>query len=220
MDAGPWPESEPSSHARKTLTCYYYPRVMIKEYDIGGSGAVGLSMLSVSGEPPACKPSRQSGERVIDVSEWEGYLEGVKDALVFFGPPDDFNGHSPFAVFHSVSGKKLFEDSAYGGTVPSSSYRASRLQILSMPDAYVLRYLRVADADCNLHSEGAACWKKIEAELGLQSDMPACTGYDHIAELVGTDDVESVIAYPVEVTLSPRPTTRVLAGPARCWAAQ
>jgi hypothetical protein len=51
-------------------------------------------------------------------------------------------------------------------------------------------------------------------------DMPVCTGYEHIAELIGTDDVESVIAYPVEVSLFPRPTMKVVAGPAKCWASQ
>lgn len=137
---------------------------MIKEHDIGGSGAVGLSMLHHEGEPPPCKPAPQPGERVIDSSEWYGYFKA---------------------------------------------------------DGYTLRYLRVADAECNVHKQGSACWKKIEAALALKdADRPVCTGYDHIAELVGTDDVESVIAYPVEVSLFPRPTVEVLAGAAKCWAAQ
>jgi hypothetical protein len=221
VDAGPWPAYEPSSNLRRTLTCYYYAQVVIKEYDIGGSGAVGLSMLrSQNGESPECKPSRQRGERVIDSSEWYGYFKGVKDSLVFFDPPDDFNGDSSFAVFDSVSGKKIFDDSAYGEPVPEG-YRTSRLRITSTEDGYVLKYLRVSYADCNLHAEGRACWEKIKAQTGLKSDdIPACTGYDHIAELVGTDDVESEIAYPVEVTLSPEPTVRIVGSAVRCWPQQ
>lgn len=221
VDAGRWPEYEPSSDLRRTLTCYYYPQVVIKEYDIGGSGAVGLSMLrSRNGEPPECKPGRQRGERVIDSSEWYGYFKGVKDALVFFDPPDDFNGDSPFAVFDSVSGKKIFDDSAYGEPVPEG-YRTSRLQIVSTKDGYTLKYLRVSYADCNLRSEGRACWEKIKAQTGLKSDdIPVCTGYEHIAELVGTDDVESEIAYPVEVSLLPAPSVRIVGAAVKCWPQQ
>lgn len=209
VDGGPW-----AADIRQTLTCYYYSHVMIKEYDIGGSGAVGLSMLSSGAEQPACKPSRQPGERVIGPAEWEGYLKGVKETLVFFGPPDNFNGHSPFAVFDSVSGQKIFEDSEYGDV-------SSRLRVIATDDGYLLKYMRVADADCDLHLEGDACWQKIKAALSLKTDnMPACTGYDHIAELIGTDHVESVIAYPVEVKLLPQPTVEVVAGAAKCWAAQ
>jgi hypothetical protein len=50
--------------------------------------------------------------------------------------------------------------------------------------------------------------------------MPVCTGYDSIAKLIGTDHVESVIAYPVEVSLFPSPIIEIVAGAAKCWAAQ
>lgn len=220
VDLGPSPEYE-DPDIRSTLTCYYYPQLMIKQYDEGGSGAVGLSMLRRRGKLPECEPTRHRGERIIHGSEWSGYLKGVKGTLVFFDPADDFNGHSPFAVFDSVSGRKLFQDSAYGEYVSSLDYRTSRVQVISTEHGYLLKYTSVADADCDLHFEGSTCWERIKRKLGLKTDdMPVCTGYDHIAELVGTDHVESVISYPVEVTLFPRPTVKVVAGPSECWAAQ
>jgi hypothetical protein len=158
VDAGRWPENADSG-IRQTLTCYYYPQVMVKEYDVGGSGAVGLSMLRREGDAPSCEPSRQSGERVIDLSEWEGYLKGVKDTLVFFDPPDDFHGHSAFAIFDSVSGEKIFEDTAYGESVPSVSYLTSRPQVIATDGEYSLKYMRVADADSTCMRKGAPAGK-------------------------------------------------------------
>jgi hypothetical protein len=93
--------------------------------------------------------------------------------------------------------------------------------VIATEDGYLLKYLSVAYADCNLYAEGAACWEQIEAKLGLPSaEMPVCTSYEHIAELLGTDDVESEIAYPVEVRLSPRPTVKVVGGAIECWPQQ
>jgi hypothetical protein len=204
---------------RGEVRCYYYPHLMIKEYDSGGSGG-GLSILHSRGELPECKSTHQRGERVIDGSEWSGYLKGVKDTLVFFDPPDDFNGDSPFAVYDSVSGKQIFADSAYGEPTPEG-YRTGRLQVIATEHGYLLKYLRVAYADCDLHLEGSACWEEIEAKLDLPSGgMPICTGYDRIAELVGTDDVESEISYPVEVSLFPRPTIKAVGGAVECWPQQ
>jgi hypothetical protein len=220
VELGPSPFFE-DPDIRNTLSCYYYPHLVIKEYSERGFGAAWLSMLRHRGNPPACEPTRQRGERLIDESEWQGWFKGVRDTLVFFDPPDDFNGHSPFAVFDSVSGKKIFEDSAYGEHVSSPDYLTSRVRVIATADGYLLRYMRVADADCDLHLEGSPCWEEIKAQLSLKSeDMPVCTGYDYIAQLIGTDHVESVIAYPVEVSLFPRPTTKIVAGAAKCWAAQ
>ena len=93
--------------------------------------------------------------------------------------------------------------------------------MLSTVDGYTLRYMRAVDADCNLNLEGRNCWQRVQSEYSRQDkEMPACKGYDHIAELVGTDDVESVIAYAVEARLFPRPIVRVIAGAAECWASQ
>jgi hypothetical protein len=134
---------------------------------------------------------------------------------VFLDGSDTVNGGLPFAVYDSLNGKKIFEDSAYYEHAASSSH----LEMVSTSAGYLLKYLRVAETSCDLNSEGTACWNGIKAEYALRSDdMPLCTGYEHIAELLGTDQVESVIAYGVEVTLSPLPSIQSAVGPIRCWA--
>ena len=102
-----------------------------------------------------------------------GYFEGVKGDLVFFDASDSFNGGLPFAIYDASNGKELFEDSAYFDGASSSS----ALKVVSTGAGYALEYLRVASANCDLRSEGTACWNRIKAELSLQSDdPPLCTG--------------------------------------------
>ena len=174
-----------------------------------------MSILLNSGETPECKSSHEPGEKVVEYPEWEGYFAGVKGHLVFFEESDSVNGGLPFAVYDSLDQKKIFEDSVYF----EHALPAFHMEIVPTDAGYLLRYLRVAVTNCNLNSEGTACWRQIKAEYSLHSDdMPQCTGYDHIAELVGTDQVESVIAYPVEAKLSPLPLIQSVAGPVECWA--
>ena len=152
---------------------------------------------------------------MIGYPEGGAYFKGVKGNLVFFDGSDSVNGGWPFAVYDSSNGKKIFEDFVYYERASFSS----PVKVVSTSAGYLLKYLRVAVTNCNLNSEGADCWNGIKAEYALRSDvMPVCTGYDHIADLVGTDQVESVISYAVEVTLSPVPSIESVAGPVSCWA--
>ena len=220
VDLGPSPYFDDPA-IRSELRCYYYSQVMIKELNSAGPAADRLSMLDTRQGSPDCEPSHELEERVIESSEWQGWFKGVKDALVFFDAPDVFNRHSPFAVFDSTISEKIFEDIAYGEETSSSDYRTSRLQVIPADGGYLLRYMRVVDAGCNLNLEGHRCWERIAAEFSLpDNDLPVCTGYDFIGELVGTDDVESVVAYPVQTSLSDRPRMEPIAGSARCWPAQ
>ena len=214
LGASPYYPDGEDSHPT-ALSCYYFPDFMVKEHDLGGRGAEWLSILLNPHETPECKSSHEPGERVIEYPEWEGYFMGVKGNLVLFHGSDTVNGGLPFAVYDSSNGKKIFEDFVYYERAASSS----PVDVVSTSAGYLLTYTRVALMDCNLNSEGPACWNEINAEYALRSDdMPLCTGYDHIADLVGTDQVESVIAYAVEVTLSPLPSIQSVAGPIRCWA--
>ena len=82
-----------------------------------------------------------------------------------------------------------------------------------MSSGYTVRYMRVAYAGCDLHSAGSECWEKVKARLALKSDdVPVCDGYES-----RTGPVDSVIAYPVEVTLSPGPAMESVAGSVECW---
>jgi len=219
VDVGPSPQYE-DPEIRTTLTCYYYADVMVKEHYEGGAGAA-LSMVRVRGALPACEPTHQRGEEIIDDPKWIGYLKGVKDTLVFFEAYDDFNGDYPFAVFDLVSGEIIFTDSAYGEYVSSSGNHISRVKVIPKQDGYLLKYLRVRHTDCDLHLNGSACWKRVREEFGLMSnDVPVCTGYKRVYEIFEADHVESWIAYPVEVELFPRPIVTNVAGAVKCWPAQ
>jgi hypothetical protein len=60
---------------------------------------------------------------------------------------------------------------------------------------------------------GSACWSKFKEQLGLPlAPMPKCIGFE------GADpgDGESVIAYPVEASLFPKPSIKAIGNPVRC----
>jgi len=76
-----------------------------------------------------------------------------------------------------------------------------------------MTYLRVVEADCDLHFEKTACWEKVRKKLDLKdAPMPVCTSYESVS-----DRAVSAVAYPVEVSLFPQPVTKTIAGPVMCW---
>jgi hypothetical protein len=78
---------------------------------------------------------------------------------------------------------------------------------------FSLKYLRVVKAGCDLHTEKSSCWEAVRKKFELQAtQMPVCTEYNGFATRG-----ESAMAYPVEVTLFPKPLIRSIAGPVRCW---
>lgn len=212
VDLGPSPYTPDNPEIRNTLSCFYFPHLLIKEYDQGEVGAEWLSILHSGGKLPECKLSHVPGEQIV---KWDGYFMGVKGNLGFFEGGEVQFSALPFAVFDLTTGKKLFEDDAH----VSREAGPPVFRAFSTKAGVTVKYLRAYYTDCNLHSsEKEACWQKVKAKLGLKSDrMPVCTGYDTIAKLVGTDQVESWIAYPVEVTLSPHPAVKPVAGPSKCW---
>ena len=215
VDIAPSPRNY---NRRGVLVCYYYPHLLVKEHAQDQEIGAQLSMLRTRGELPACKLSREPGERKI---EGDDFLMGVKDKLVFVNTSDTFNGALGFGVLDSETGKQLFEDWVNARKMSGGQF--GRVQVFSTKAGYVLKYVSVAQADCDLHRDGTACWKKIKAKLHLKGDvMPACTGYEHIAEMekaFQTDHFESMVAYPLEVTLSPHPSVKPVAGPVECWPA-
>jgi hypothetical protein len=209
----------PGNHnTRGVLVCYYYPRLLIKEHAQDQMKGARLSMVRTEGEPPACRLSGEPGEREIGGDD---FLMGVKDDLVFFDTGDTFNGTLGFGVVDSASGKHLFEDWVRYRKTPGGA--SDLVRAFSTGAGYVLKYMSVTQAECDLHRDGNACWERIRAKLDLKGDAtPVCTGYEHIAEMAkafGTDYFESMVAYPVEVTLSPRPIVESVAGPIACWPA-
>jgi len=98
--------------ARNTLTCYWFPTVMVKEYDTSQKGAEWISFIRIAANAhPECTQSHVTGENVFDKGRgWTGYFAGVKEDFVFLRDADGLDGGIQFAVYDSRSGMKVFED--------------------------------------------------------------------------------------------------------------
>jgi hypothetical protein len=214
VDYGPSPY-----YQGQKLSCYFYPTFMVKEYDTGQKGAEWLAIVPVEkgGVVPACDRSHVSGESIIEKPDWGGYFKGAKGNLVFFNDADGIDGGLPFVVYDSRTGQRIFDDSAYDSSMWSKKVDDSpfnRLRVSSTQDGqFTLRYLRVVEADCDLHTEKTSCWEQVRKKLALKSaQMPVCSGYKGIPTRWA-----SAVAYPVEVLLFPQPAIKTVVGPVKCW---
>jgi len=207
-----------------TVTCWYYKNFMVKEKnDPGLKGAELIALAPVqSGHFPKCLQTLQPNEKKFsewDVEfksfvNWNGYFGGVKHDLIFLERPDgDDNSGIPFTAFKSDTQTKVFEDSV---TINARGER--ELNFLPTPgNQVIIRYLRVANAGCSIPKSGESCWNKLQQQTGLTHlPMPKCSDYE--GKQAGT--APSVIAYPVEVSLFPKPSIRPLGGPIRCYPTQ
>lgn len=148
---------------------------------------------------------------------WAGwFFAGAKGDLLFF--EGNRPGGVDFGIYDFRSGKRVFSDSAYEDSwdekvqfAPFDSWR-----IITAQDGTIgLKYLRLEYLDCDLHRPKlkVRCWEKVKKRIGLQDfKAPSCSDYEHIHGWAS-----SVIAYPVEVALLPRPTKRIIPGPVECW---
>ena len=204
---------------RVKLYCFFYPNFVIKEYDNEGEkGAEWVAIVPIQkGTVPACLRIHARDERIFQWPEWSGYFKGVKGSLVFLSDPDGTDGAIPFTIYDSRTGNKVFRDSAYDSAMRTKKPASSPFNHLRFSGTQdgdlTMTYLRVVEADCDLHTERIACWEQVKKKLGLKSArMPLCTGYEDISSRYA-----SVVAYPVEVSLFPQPVTRTIHGPVRCW---
>lgn len=204
-----------------TVTCWYYEHFMIKEKnDPGEKGAEFIALAPVqSGHPPKCLQALQPGEKVFTewsedskkVLLWNGYFAGVKRNLIFLEWPDgDGNSGLPFTAFAADAKTKVFEDS-----VMLEARGQRHLNFLPAPsNQMILRYVRVASAGCSIPKSGKKCWSKLLQQTGLaQTPMPKCTDYEGTQARVAA----SVIAYPVEAKLYPKPSVHAVGEPIRCY---
>lgn len=217
VDYGPSPY-QPGGNVRIRLSCYFYTNFMIKEFDLGQEGAEWWSISPVaSGTKAPCKPSHAPNDKIIGPTEWTGYFKGVSRNLVFLDAADSANGGMEFAIYDARTGRKIFDDSYYdkrmwkkeAGNSPFDRLRVRH----GSSDQTVLVYLRVAETDCDLHLDKASCWQHVRKQFGVKSAVaPGCSGYTGI-----TAHEDSAVAYPVEVSLSPKPITKATEGPVKCW---
>lgn len=207
-----------------SVTCWYYNHFMVKEQnDPGVKGAISIAIApSRPGHRTRCVAALQPGEKEFtewsgeykEFVRWNGYFAGVKHDLIFLERPDgDENGGILFAAFLTDGRTKFFEDS-----VTLEANGARNLSFVPTPaNEIVLHYLRVASAGCSIPRLGKSCWGKLRQQTQLtHSPMPKCTDYE------GTQagSAPSIIAYPVEATLYPKPSVRPLGGPVRCYPQQ
>ena len=221
---------------RNRVTCYYFPHFMVKEVDLGEVGAERLGIVRVTPQSTGkCTRARSKEEMVVPVKEWDGYFMGVKNGYVFFSGSDGWNGATPFAIYDSKTGKKLFEDSA-----------KADITFLAKPDhAIAMQYLRVVTDDC-LILKDATCWQRMASKYGLPAaTVPDCKkGYEASAEEMAKGrctgkpgapaacvekerplalkqalDSPSVISYPVEVDLGATPVIKPTGAAMGCWPA-
>jgi len=221
---------------RNRVTCYYFPHFMVKEVDLGEVGAERLGIVRRTPQSTGkCTRARSKEEMVVPVKEWSGYFMGVKNGYVFFSGDDGWNGATPFAIYDSKTGKKLFEDSA-----------KANISFVTRPDQTItMQYMRVVTDDC-LILKDAACWQRMAMKYGLvAATAPDCKkGYEASAEEMAKGrcegnkgplsacvekerplalkqalDSPSVISYPVEVELGATPVIKPAGAVVGCWPA-
>jgi hypothetical protein len=190
---------------------------MVKQVDSGQKGAELLAIVPLhAGAASKCSDKVAPDEMKID--DWSGYFKGAKGDFVFFDGDDGYNGGLPFGVYDSRTGRKIFEDSARSGrnAVRRSDEPSPFKNLRVITDGHgmvLLRYVRVIPTDCDLQTERTTCWKTVKAKFGLTpSSAPTCSGYEHILIRM-----ESVLAYPVHVSLSAPPIVKAVNGPIKCW---
>lgn len=211
--------------ARNTLTCYWFPRIMVKEYDISEKGADWISFTRLDANASReCTKSHTSGEKVFakgpsaQEDEWWGYFTGVKEDFVFLHAADGSDGGTRFVVYDSRTRLKVFDDAEYlrGWYEKKPPYGPfNRMRVSKIPGGPVtLKYLRVEQADCDLRTDKASCWDHVRMQMDVKSaKAPVCFSYAHIP--VG--ELPSMIAHPVFVSLESPPVVKSIDGPVLCW---
>jgi hypothetical protein len=216
--------------ARNKLSCYWFPTVMVKQYDISQKGAVWVSFLRLAENAhPECRRSHLPGEKVFEESNWEGYFFGVKEGFVFLTDADGFSGGIGFAVYDSRTGEKVFEDTdcltcmylkkMYG--VEQLSAPFDRMRIVNAPNGGVmLKYMRVEQADCDVRADKASCWDHVRMKLDAKNpNPPVCFGYEAVGyEKYAVGELSSMVAHPVLVSLQSSPVVKNIDVPVLCWA--
>src|SRR5262249_36509047 len=233
--------SSSSQQAHAKVTCYFFPAFMVKELDLGEKGASRLAIVPSSKRNPApCSRLRDQTEKVVNPDDWSGYFKGVKGNLVFFDADDGVNGGMGFAVYDAKSGRKIFDDTAFGELNFADNNGA---QIGPQPKAVALQSARVVDGGCAVPKDPSSCWDKIRTKFNLgDAAAPDCkAGYEQSAQELAkgrcqaknannaqcvakeialarqqTGAANSVIVYPVETVLAASATVKPAAGDLRC----
>jgi len=214
----PLPSDPLNPQVKATLSCFYYPSLMVKQVDMGEKGAEQLSMISIQKgqKTPACRRENVDGESVV--GDWSGYFLGVRQGYVFFSGDDSTAGGEPFAVYDGAGSAKIFHDVAapLQSVEPMLPPRDPELRPW-YHRPLVLKYRKVYVAPCSMRSDGAHCWGLIKQATGVvQTSAPDCDSAYAVAEknapqdqLDGLRRDPSVIVYSVEAVIDDQGATRV-----------
>jgi hypothetical protein len=211
VDFGPSPYLRPRTYEHIKLTCAYYSNFVVKQLnDPGLKGTRWVTIVPIlNGHIPACRRSHGTAEQFV-ATEWWTFI-GAKGSLLFLEAADGSSGGMPFRILDLKIGKKiLFEDSRWWD---------GHLEFVHTPDGRMsLRYLRVVEGDCSIPRGGASCWNRFREKFGLPlATAPKCTGSEEEQTIPANEEqMESAIAYPVEVELSARPSIKAVPGPVKC----
>jgi|KBSMisStaDraftv2_1062788.scaffolds.fasta_scaffold325365_2 hypothetical protein len=217
IDLGPSEFYEPRFKVRNTLTCFYYPRFVVKQLDFGQKGAEWDAIVPTGGGNwPRCEQTKNDREIRVDQEHWCGYFAGAVGNLVFLDASDGLNGSMNFSVIETESGREVFRDTARRKYLIKKNrlvWEGQRLQIKKHPEGPpVLTYTRAYFAECPLPKGGLDCWNKIRASTGLnQPTAPVCR-----QQFKEDPDDFSVIFYPVRVQLGPKPEPIPMPGRILC----
>jgi hypothetical protein len=244
VDLGPSPYLLSGWHAH--VTCYFFPKFMVKEVDMGEKGAERLGIVPVTPQSTRkCTRARSKEEKVVSNEEWGGYFMGVKGGYVFLSGEDGWNGAEEFAIFDAGTGKKLFEDAAQ--PFRSLATRKADISFVTKADqTIVMQYVRVVDDDC-LILKDPGCWPRMAKKYGLDPaiapdcrkgsqtsaeymaqercyrangpPLSACMNKERPLALQQALDEALVLSYPVEVELSEKPSIKPTGPAASCWRA-
>lgn len=194
----PLPRDPENPREKHQVSCFFFPRFMVKEVYTGGPDAEQLSILPMSGnKKPACQRVNAAAERVVGGDDWSGAFKGVKGGYVFFDAGDGWNDGLGFAVVVAESGKKLFDDVAK---------KMDRITLGA--DGISIHYIRVFGASCSLRADAAGCWQKIQQDTGLAGTAPDCTALyekeqkrtpEHAQEVINDP---TIIDYEAAATIS------------------
>lgn len=204
----------PFDRRRVKLTCFVYPKFMVKQ--VGDPGYKGAFMLRVvpmtPGKTPACTTRRGHGEKTFGGGDY--YFAGVWRSLMFL-VAEGGDGGELYRVVNSGDMHTLFKDLVWVGT----HGELGELRSIEGNDRNVtLTYTRVFPGTCSVPIHGIQCWDKFKQELGLPAaPIPKCR---NDFEGIDQGDIPSVIAYPVEVHLFPKPRIRASGLPIACYATE
>jgi hypothetical protein len=219
-----WSQSLMANDRRPVeLHCHYYPSFVVKEeLDPAVKGAVWIAVApSTDTKTPQCRTASAAGQRRLRDEE---YFSGVKSKYIFLQAADGLNEGIEFVVIDQPTGRKIFQDVALSSRrryIPDLRFDRTAAGDIT------IAYRRVVVTRCSIPQSGITCWRAIRHRYAIPlSPIPKCVGYQQPGEpeskandldsLLEPRATNSAIAYPVLVSLAPRPKTASTAGPVRC----